>query len=200
MYRVSIVYAWVLRLMIATMIRIFWIAIVCLLCAGPAPALELAETRALAEQGDAWYQTELALMYHHGKGLPKNYGEAARWYRLAAEQEYSKAQANLGVMYGEGQGVSQDYSEAATWFRKAAEQGNSLAQHNLGLLYGRGQGVKQDYAEAYIWESLAATSGNRDAIKNRDILIGRLSDSELTAAQRRESFLYLKIEHQKSSR
>ena len=76
--------------------------------------------------------------------------------------------------------------------------GPVLAQHNLGLLYGRGQGVKQDYAEAYIWESLAATFGNQDAIKNRDVLLAKLSEEELKAAQRRESFLYLKIEHQKS--
>ena len=186
--------------MVVVMLKPFWIATFCLLHTWPVLALDLAETRVLAEQGDAWYQTELALMYHQGKGLPKDYNEAARWYRLAAEQEYSKAQANLGVMYGEGQGVPQDFTVAASWFRKAAEQGNSLAQHNLGLLYGRGQGVKQDYAEAYIWESLAATSGNEDAIRNRDIALAKLSDEELRAAQRRESFLYLKIEHQKSSR
>ena len=63
---------------IANMIRPFLITAICLLCAGPALALDLAETRTLAEQGDAWYQTELALMYHHGKGLPKNYEEAAQ--------------------------------------------------------------------------------------------------------------------------
>ena len=184
--------------MMVAMIRISMIATVCLLFTGSLLALDLTETRTLAEQGDAWYQTELALMYHHGKGLPKNYQEAARWYRLAAEQDFSKAQANLGVLYGEGQGVPQDYTLAAEWFRKAAERGNALAQHNLGLLYGRGQGVKQDYTEAYIWESLAATSGNKDAIRNRDVLLAKLSDEELKTARRRESFLYLKIEHQKS--
>jgi len=137
-------------------------------------------------------------MYHHGNGLPKDYKEAANWYRMAAEQDFSKAQANLGVMYGEGLGVPQDYTLAAEWFRKAAEQGNPLAQHNLGLLYGRGQGVKQDVAETYIRESLASTSGNQDAIKNRDTLLAKLSEEELKAAKRRESFLYLKIEHKKS--
>jgi TPR repeat protein len=162
-------------------------------------AVDLNETMRLAATGDAWYQTELALMYHQGKKLPKDYAEALRWYRLAAEQDFSKAQANLGVMYGEGQGVTRDYTLAAEWFLKAAEKGNTLAQHNLGLLYGRGQGVKQDYAEAFVWESLAATSGHEDAIKNRDALKTRLSDKELAAAQRRESFLYLKIENRKAS-
>jgi len=177
-----------------------WIAVLFLVLGGPAPAFDLAETRALAEQGDAWYQTELALMYHQGKGLAKDYSEAARWYRLAAEQGFSKAQANLGVMYGEGQGVQQDYALAEAWFRKAAEKGNSLAQHNLGLMYGRGQGVEQDYVKAYIWESLAANSGNKDAIRNRDISLSKLSSEELKAAQRREAFLFLKIENRKASK
>lgn len=178
--------------------RPIWIATLFMLISWPVIAVDLVEARALAEQGDAWYQTELALMYHQGKGLNRDYKEAVKWYRLAAEQGFSKAQANLGVMYGEGQGVTQDYVLAAEWFLKAAERGNALAQHNLGLLYGRGQGVKQDYVEAYIWESLASSSGNKDAIKNRDALLSRLSDKELATAQRRESFLYLKIENRKS--
>ncbi len=188
-----------LKSAVSTMLGKLWITILCLLLSGPVAAIGLAETRSLAEQGDAWYQTELALMYHRGKDLPRDYQRAIRWYRLAAEQEFSRAQANLGVMYGEGQGVPQDYQIAAFWFRKAADQGNVLAQHNLGLLYGRGQGVEQDYAEAYVWESLAAISGHQEAIKNRDIVLSKLSDEELKAAQRRETFLLLKIEHRKTS-
>ena len=170
------------------------------LVAGSLKATDLAETRKLAEQGDAWYQTLLGTMYHQGEQVPRDYGQALRWYRLAAQQGSSQAQANLGVMYAEGQGVEQDYASAADWFLKAAERGNKLAQHNLGLLYGRGQGVPRDYVEAYIWESLAASSGHQEARRNRDLLAARLSEGELETAQRRESFRYLKIESRKSSR
>jgi len=179
--------------------RIVLIILGLLLSHPPARAIDLEETRELANSGDAWYQSELALMYHRGQGITKDYDEAAKWYRLAAEQGFSKAQANLGVMYGEGHGVPQDYAEAARWFRLAAEQGNALAQHNLGLLYGTGKGVEQDCAEAYVWESLAAASGHREAAKNRDICLAKLSDEQLKAARRRESFLYLKIEQRKRS-
>lgn len=179
--------------------RTVLIIVVLLLSHPPALAIDIEETRDLAESGDAWYQTELALMYHRGQGVNKNYEEAVRWYRLAAEQGFSKAQANLGVMYGEGHGVVQDYTEAARWFRMAAEQGNALAQHHLGLLYGTGKGVEQNYAEAYVWESLAAASGHREAAKNRDICMEKLSEEQLKAARRRESFLYLKIEQRKRS-
>jgi TPR repeat protein len=181
------------------MLRTVWIAVLFLLMTKPAAGLDLEQTIDLAEQGDSWYQTELALMYYYGKGADKNLDEAFRWYSLAAEQGSSKAQANLGVMYAEGQSVPQDSKIAANWFRKSAEQGNAMAQHNLGLMYGRGQGVEQSYVDAYVWESLAATSGLEDAIKNRDICLSKLSDDELKTAQRRESFLFLKIEQRKSS-
>ncbi len=68
-------------------------------------------------------------------GAPKDYKEAAKWYRKAAEQGDADAQFRLGVMYHEGEGVSQDYTEAAKWSRKAAEQGDASAQINLGVMY-----------------------------------------------------------------
>ncbi len=175
------------------------IALALLLTHLPAKSADFDETKNLAESGDAWYQTELGLMYHRGQGVKMNFDEAEKWYRLAAEQGFSKAQANLGVMYGEGHGVTRDYTEAAKWFRRAAEQGNALAQHHLGLLYGTGKGVEQNYAEAYVWESLAAASGHPAAAKNRDICMAKLDEKELKAARRRESFLYLKIEQRKRS-
>jgi hypothetical protein len=36
-------------------------------------------------------------MYDSGKGVPKDYEEAVKWFRRAAEQGHSKAQNNIGV-------------------------------------------------------------------------------------------------------
>ena len=44
------------------------------------------ETKLLAEQGNATAQYNLGVMYHGGGGVPENYVEAVKWYRLAAEQ------------------------------------------------------------------------------------------------------------------
>ena len=96
----------------------------------------------------------------------KNYTEAVKWFRKAAEQGNAKAQHNLGYCYYDGQGVSQDYTEAVKWYRKAAEQGNAKAQNNLGLCYYDGQGVSQDYAEAVKWYRKAAEQGNAVAQNN----------------------------------
>ena len=59
-------------------------------------------------------------MYASGSGVPRDYGEAARWYRKAARQGHPHAQLNLGAMYANGQGMPRDYVEAHKWFDLAA--------------------------------------------------------------------------------
>jgi TPR repeat protein len=63
-------------------------------------------------------------MYHNGDGVPLDYAEAVRWYRLAADQGYVNSQDALGRMYGLGEGVPRDYVLAYMWFNLAAAQEN----------------------------------------------------------------------------
>ena len=123
-----------------------------------------------AEQGDAFAQFSLGVMYGNGMGVTQDYKEADKWYRKAAEQGNAEAQFNLGVMYEDGQGVAQDYKEALKWWRKAAEQGERKAQYNLGAMYYDGTGVAQDYKSAHMWWNIAAANGNSNAVKNRGIV------------------------------
>ncbi len=76
----------------------------------------------------------------------KNYSEAMRWYRMAADRGDAAAQLNVGGLYHNGWGVPQNYPEAMQWFRKSADQGNPAAQNDIGILYANGRGVPQDYA------------------------------------------------------
>jgi hypothetical protein len=78
-------------------------------------------------------------MYYKGNGVPQNYAEALKWFRLAATQGHAKAQSNLGVMYDEGQGVPEDDAGALKWYRLAAAQGNASAQF---LLVGNAYHIK----------------------------------------------------------
>ena len=116
-------------------------------------------TKIKAEQGDAEAQSLLGAMYNEGKGVLKNYAEAAKWFRKAAEQGNDWAQNNLGNMYDKGMGVPKNYEEAVKWFRKAAEQGLVVAQGVLGLMYAKGEGVPQDVVEAYAWFLLLKANG-----------------------------------------
>ena len=97
----------------------------------------LQELQALANQGDAEAQYELALMYAKGRGVPQDFTKAAGWYRKAAEQGDAKAQHNLGCCYELGKGVRKNLTKAVAWFRKAAEQGYADAetQRILGCCY-----------------------------------------------------------------
>jgi len=120
-----------------------------------------------------------------GHGVERNFPEAARWYRMAAEQGHVDAQYNLGVMYdnGAGGGVKQDYQEAAKWYRMAAVQGSTDAQFNLGILYSRGRGVPQDLVQAYVLFELASTNGDADAIESRDIVAEKMKPEQIKQAK-----------------
>ena len=76
--------------------------------------------------GDA--QNNRGGMYEFGRGVPQNYGEAVRWYRLAADQGHASAQRNLGGMYAAGRGVPQDDVAAHMWANLAAAQGDETAR------------------------------------------------------------------------
>ena len=53
-------------------------------------------------------------MYDNGRGVPKDYAAAVKWFRLAAGREHTSTllaperalgQVNLGVMYNNGEDV-----------------------------------------------------------------------------------------------
>ena len=70
-------------------------------------------------------------MYVRGEGVPQDYAEAMRWYRLAADQGHAVGQGGLGVMYANGRGVPQDYVVAHMWYNLAGAQSSSAARATL---------------------------------------------------------------------
>ena len=105
--------------------------------------------------------------------ISKNYNEAFKYCKRAAEEGISDAQFTLGLMYYDGQGVKQDYSEAQKWFQKAAEQGYAYAQYDLGLMYYNGEGVKQDYFKAIeLWQK-ASKQRNARAQYNLGVMYAK---------------------------
>jgi TPR repeat protein len=113
-----------------------------------------------ARHGDPVAQFTLGSCYANGRGVPRNYPEAVKWYYLAARQGCAPAQNRLGVCYYQGLGTPQNYTAAAIWYRQAARQGNAPAEDNLGMCYFNGHGVARNLAEARKWCRLAAEQGN----------------------------------------
>jgi TPR repeat protein len=141
--------------------------------------------RASAEQGNAEAQFNLGLLYDHGRGLPKDKGEALKWYRRAAMQGDTFAQNSLGDNYWEGTGVPKDDREAVWWWRVAADRGFVPAQHSLGkILAGGGQGVPADKPHAYMWLMLSAAQGDEEAGRQGNLLAKQLGPSEVANAKK----------------
>lgn len=126
-------------------------------------AAAIAEWQPLAEAGDGPSQYGMGLIYESGRGVGRDYTQAARWYLLAAEQGHPGAQFNLGHLYRLGSGVEPDMSQAVYWWRAAAEQDLAQAQLALGVAYQRGDGVAADSAAAFGWFERAAANGNPGA-------------------------------------
>ena len=99
--------------------------------AKPAPVLDFNATKAQAEQGEAPAQNDLGDLYAHGQGVPQDYAQAAKWYRLAADQGLPRGQCNLAGLFAAGAGVKSDPAEAVKWYRKAADKNSADAQYNL---------------------------------------------------------------------
>jgi TPR repeat protein len=76
-------------------------------------------------------------MYAFGYGVLKNDTEAAKWYRLAAEQGYAEAQYNLGLIHAYGMGVPQNDMQGYVWFAQAAVQGHPAGLEESKLLRAR---------------------------------------------------------------
>ena len=141
--------------------------------------------RSLAEQGQVIAQTVLGVMYRLGRGVPRDYAEAFKWFGLAAKQGNPTAQNNLGVMYVDGEGVAQDKAQSAKWFRLAAEQGNATAQLNLAAMLADGSGVPSDCVAAHMWCNISASGGLEEARQYRDIVAENMTPTEISEAQRR---------------
>jgi TPR repeat protein len=70
----------------------------------------------------------LGAVYTSGEGVPRNYAEALKWYRLAADQNFAEAQFNLGLMYAQGGVVPPDNVLAHMWLNLSAAQGLKQAE------------------------------------------------------------------------
>ncbi len=106
-----------------------------------------------AKAGDPEFQFRVGHCYGYScQGIETDYDEAAKWYRLAAEQGHARAQSELGQLLQLGQGVNKDLKEAVRWYRASQEKEDAIALFCLADLYKDGTGVdigiSLDYKEA----------------------------------------------------
>lgn len=119
--------------------------------------------------------------------LSKDYTNAEKCFRKAAEQGDPEAQFCLGDMYNNGYGVAKDERKAVALFRKSAEQRFAPSQINLGIMYSQGSGVEQDLIEAFMWLNIAGRAVDEEGgdlaldEEGRDLL--GVVEEQMTAGQ-----------------
>jgi TPR repeat protein len=65
----------------------------------------------------------------------KNYSEAHKWFKIAAEKGNKDAFFQIGVLYFYGNGVTQSNQESLKWFQQSLNKGNSSAEILIGAVY-----------------------------------------------------------------
>ncbi len=131
-----------------------------------------------AEQGSAYAQYHLGLMYCLGLGSEAYPNEAFKWFRKAAAQGHWQAQSFLGIetaangarsyaraSFSKGLKAYQtgDFETAFKSFATMAEQGNADAQYYIGHMYCFGLGVEPDLDETIKWLIESSDQGNMEA-------------------------------------
>ena len=85
----------------------------------------------------------IAEAYRNGRVISKDYIEAARWFRRAADLGEATAMYSLGNLYMSGSGVTKDYGETVRWYRKAADLGDVNAMDALAALFINGLACRE---------------------------------------------------------
>jgi len=114
--------------------------------------------------GDVESQPVVADLYREGRGVQRDYTEAARWYASADDCD-PYAAWRLGRMLESGE-AGPNFTLAAKLYAKAARRGFAAAQNSLGNLYLSGVGVPVNYTRALRLYRAAAAQGYAEAELN----------------------------------
>lgn len=118
-------------------------------------------------------------MYLRGRGVSKDYLQAAKLLQKSAELGNEGAQNEIGDMYENGFGVAQDYAQALKFYTLSAKQGYYVDMISLAMLYADGKGLPRDASLAYTYLQMAQQANREQFAKMFT------PDSKLSAAQKR---------------
>lgn len=121
-----------------------------------------------AEQGFAAAQYVLGVVAKRRQ----KWAQAARWYKLAAEQKHAVAQMALSRLHYNGIGVPKNREMVFRLVQQSAKSGLYDAQRSLGFCYYVGIGTPADREQGVYWFKAAARNGDEHS-KHVLELIGR---------------------------
>ena len=120
------------------------------------------EWRGPAASGNSDAQFNLAQAYKLGRGVPRDLGEAGRWYKKAADQGHLQASDNYGLLLFQ----NNRRKEALPYLQQSANRGEPRAQYVLGTGHFNGDFVEKDWIKAYALMTRASSQGLSQATGN----------------------------------
>jgi|GEM_PF-2841468 len=93
-------------------------------------------------------QYMLGKCYEKGTGVKRDYSEAAKWYRKAADLGWYEALHALGVLHEQGLGVPQDFHAARKVYEEAVQYFNIPSCKRVGEMAELGIGGPKDLSQA----------------------------------------------------
>jgi TPR repeat protein len=116
-----------------------------------------------ASQGHTYAQFQLATMYENGRGVPQDFGEAAKLYEAAAAGRHEEATVMLGQLYVRMKNLPMAYMwyniAAADSRHEAAERRDKVASRMSPEQIAEGQKLTRDYLAARKSKKTSCTWG-----------------------------------------
>ena len=101
-----------------------------------------------AEKGYAIAQYYLGHMYFHGNGVPRDVGEAVRWFSLSIDRQCNEARIDMGdILMSDALGMK-DPLRAYDLFNDAMKDRYPPAYYRVGMMYYNGTGTPQNLIQA----------------------------------------------------
>lgn len=123
----------------------------------------IAAIRRPALDGYRSAQSAVGTLYYRGMGVPQDFKEAVRWWRLAADQGDPPAQFGLARALSAGLGTEKDIATSNRLMELSAKAGFAPAMYELGASLYYGNGGEPARSVGWHWLERAASRGDVSA-------------------------------------
>ncbi len=140
-----------------------------------------------AQQGDPEAQFNLAFMYENAQGTKRDLFAAAKWYELAAGQNYPMSDSMLKLVQRK---IQEENQKALLEWLPKAEAGDAKSQLSVSKILSTGKLAAEDNIEALKWLLLAEEGAKNQSVKTRITrfktqLLLKLTQAEIANAKNR---------------
>ena len=137
--------------------------------------------KSAADQGFA--EAVIGKMYYVGDIVRQDFGEASKYFMLAATNGHAQSQHVLALLLEKGLGIEKNAREAAKFFKLASAQGHVESQVRLVTAYAGGEGLLEDFKRAHMWANIAKRNGAEHVISIPKILKKNMSPADVIESQ-----------------